>query len=154
MDKPTYLQTWSLITSLWPDWCPNDATARLCAERWGEIHQDKLQEAAKLHKMEASGQYKEPKVHRIMEIYAQRTSQAWNVSEPVKQEWKGVGPTPSEYAEWDRWAEDVLSNVTDDELEQANQIYAASSTRVLACAVDYIRKRKAGIRIPMGRDIR
>jgi hypothetical protein len=147
MDKPTYLQTWSLITSLWNEWCPNDATARLCAERWSELHQDKLQDAAKLHKMEASGQYKEPKIHRIMEIYSSRTTQAWATSEPAKQEWSCDGPTPHELAEWDRWADDILADVSEEELKAAQEIAPVSGKRVLACAVDYIRKRRAGISV-------
>lgn len=143
MDKPSYLSTWSLITSLWSDWNPNDATARLCAERWGELHQDHLQEAAKLHKMEASGQYREPKIHRIMEIYASRTTTAWVGSEPAQREWKTDEITPSEEAEWDRWAEDVMSNVTDDELAEAATLVPANSrNRVMACAVDFVRNRR------------
>lgn len=147
--QPTYLQTWALITSLWPDWCPNDATARLCAERWSQIRQDHLQAAAKLHKMEAAGQYKEPKVHRIMDIYAQRTTQDWGpdgTSQP-KSDWKTPEITPAEIAEWDRWAEDVLADVTEEEIAEARKICSVEKPRLLACAVDVIRKRRAGIQI-------
>lgn len=109
----------------------------------GELHQDHLQEAAKLHKMEASGQYREPKIHRIMEIYASRTTTAWVGSEPAQREWKTDEITPSEEAEWDRWAEDVMSNVTDDELAEAATLVPANSrNRVMACAVDFVRNRR------------
>lgn len=147
MDAPTYLSTWSLINSLWPEWHPNDATASLCAERWSSIRQDKLQEAVKLHKMEASGQYKEPKIHRIMEIYAARTASSFETSEPAREKWQVPEPTQQELDEWDRWAEDVLSDVTEDELEQAQKLVPASGNRMLACAVDYLRKKAAGIKV-------
>lgn len=149
IQQPSYLQTWSLITSLWSEWCPNDATAKLCAERWSQLHQDHLQAAAKLHKMEASGQYKEPKIHRIMDIYAQRTSKDWGAdgtSRP-KEDWKTPEIPQHELDDWDRWADDVLSDVTEEELKEAQAICQFTKPRILACAVDFVRKRRAGIAI-------
>jgi len=143
MDEPkTYQQSWAMIRNLWPDWEPNTTVVNLCFERWSKIHQDHLQEAIKQHKWEPGGQYKEPKIHRVMEIYAQRTSKEWAVSEAGQDIWKCEGPSPGELADWEKWAEDVMADVTEEELSKAMEICPVKSNRVLAVAVDYIRKCK------------
>lgn len=144
MDEPkTYQQSWAMIRNLWPDWEPNTTVVNLCFERWSKIHQDHLQESIKQHKWEPGGQYKEPKIHRIMDIYAMRTSKEWAVSEPGQNTWKCEGPTKEELEEWDRWADDVLADVTEEEVKEANALYPMKTKRFLAVAVDFIRKRKA-----------
>jgi hypothetical protein len=142
-EQKTYTQSWAMLRNLWPDWEPNQTTINLCFERWSKIHQDHLQEAIKQHKWEAGGQYKEPKIHRIMDIYAMRTSKEWAVSEPGQNTWKCEGPTKEELEEWDRWADDVLADVTEEEVKEANALYPMKTKRFLAVAVDFIRKRKA-----------
>lgn len=141
-EAKTYQQSWAMIRNLWPDWEPNTTTINLCFERWNQLHQDQLQEAIKAHKWEAGGQYKEPKIHRIMEIYGQRTSKEWAVSVPGQREWKCEGPTQEELDEWDRWADDVLADVTEDELSEAHELIPSKNKRTLACAVDFVRKRR------------
>lgn len=147
MEQKTYLSSWALITSLWPDWCPNDVTAMLCADRWGQLDQAKLQDCAGLHKMEASGGFKEPKIHRIMELYAERTIKPYNEQLNTERRELHTGPSTAEIAEWDKWAEDVLANVTEGELVLARELAPCDTPRILAIAVDMIRnKPKHGVR--------
>jgi hypothetical protein len=141
-DKPSYASTWALIRNLWDTWEPNDTISSLCLQRWGQLHQDILQECVRLHKMEASGQYREPKVHRIMDLYAERTTKEYTHTRTMEAI-VDRGPSQAELDDWDKWAEDVLADVTDDEIRRASErltfIGKLNNKRILAVAVDFVR---------------
>lgn len=145
MEATSYAQTWALITSLWSEWCPNDHAASVYLDNLSSLDQHLLQRAVRQHKAEELGQYKEPKLFRLMQLCEEYKPKPVPVD---RTSWKVQGPTPEEIKEWERWAEDVLSNVTEAELAEARTVCAAwQSPRLLAIVVDHVRsKRKAGAR--------
>lgn len=145
MEAFTYALNWALMTSLWSEWCPNDHAASVYLDNLSRLDQNLLQRAIRQHKAEELGQYKEPKLFRLVQLCDQFQPKP----EPKdRTSWKVEGPSADEIKEWERWAEDVLSDVTEDELAEARKVCASwQSPRLLAIVVDHVRsKRKVGAR--------
>jgi hypothetical protein len=143
MEAITYAHNWALITSLWSEWNPNDHAASVYLDNLSGLDQHLLHRAVRQHKAEELGQYKEPKLFRLMQLCDQFKPKPVPVD---RTSWKVQGPTTEEIEEWKRWAEDVLADVTEDELAEARKVCASwQSPRLLAIVVDHVRsKRKVG----------
>ena len=142
MEATSYAQTWALITSLWSEWCPNDHAASVYLDNLSSLDQHLLQRAVRQHKAEELGGYKEPKLFRLVTLTRNLSPKP---PEPAHPRWKVNGPTESEIAEWDRWAEDVLADVTDEELAEVRQFAKLENRRLLAVAVSLVRERAAEV---------
>lgn len=142
MEQVTYAQNWALLTSLWSEWCPNDHAATLFLDNLSRMNQSALADAIKAHKAEELGGYKEPKLFRLVTLTRNLSPKP---PEPAHPRWRVNGPTESEIAEWDRWAEDVLADVTDEELAEVRQFAKLENRRLLAVAVSLVRERAAEV---------
>jgi hypothetical protein len=138
MEQATYAQNWALLTSLWSEWCPNDHAATLFLDNLSRLNQRALADAIRSHKAEELGGYKEPKLFRLVTLAKNLTPKP---PEPEHPRWKVNGPSEDEIAEWDRWAEDVLANVTDEELMEVRAFAKLENRRLLAVAVSLVRER-------------
>jgi hypothetical protein len=141
--------TWNdnkkLMGSLWPRWKPTPEQGALINERWGSLHQDKLRDCIREDAMQSRSRPNIPAINRAYgritgaarvqdnaRTETTRTREALQSCQPIP---------PKEIADWERWADEVLSTATPAELEAVKQRIGVGceTRRVLAVAVDYCR---------------
>jgi hypothetical protein len=118
--------------------------SRLLNERWGSLHQDKLRDCIRQHRLERDIK---PDVAAIHKAYCAIVPQSdviarGEVHHTRREADALCGPTPQEYADWDAWAKGILATATRQEIESAQDRLGISpdTHRVLAVAIDYCRK--------------
>lgn len=145
-DPITWNDNKRLMASLWSKWKPTPEQGSLLNERWSSLHQDKLNECIKQHRLERNHV---PDLTAIHKAYCKMTQQHGTTNEGqvavqrTQREFAScVPPTDRELQEWDEWAEDVLATATPKEIDSAKARLGVSvnTRRVLAVAVDYCRK--------------
>lgn len=145
-DQSNWIDNKKLMLALWPKWKPTPEQANLLNERWGQLQQDKLRECIRNNAMAStrvpniaaihreycrvSGQ---DKTHDVGQAEVSRTRTALQDCQPIPAE---------EYADWERWAEGVLSTATPDELAAVPERLGINpnTRRVLAVAVNWCRE--------------
>lgn len=130
---------------LWPKWKLEPELSRLLNERWGLLHQDKLRDCIRQHRLERDTKPDIASIHKAYcaivpqaaDVVARSEVHATRVNASAVQ-----GPTAHEYAEWDAWAVEVLKTATQAEIDAARERIGVGvqSDRVLAVLVDYCRK--------------
>jgi hypothetical protein len=137
----------TLMGELWPKWTLEPELLRLLCEKWGSLHQDKLRDCIRQHRLERDIK---PDVAAIHKAYCAIVPQSdviarGEVHHTRREADALCGPTPQEYADWDAWAKDVLKTATAAEIDAAKERLGISpdTHRVLAVAIDYCRKNPA-----------
>ena len=132
---------------LWPKWTLEPELSRLLNERWGSLHQDKLRDCIRQHRLERDIK---PDVAAIHKAYCAIVPQSdviarGEVHHTRREADALCGPTSQEYADWDAWAKGILATATRQEIESAQERLGISpdTHRVLAVAIDYCRKNPA-----------
>jgi len=139
-EKPTWNDNKRLLVELWPKWKPSDAEARILNQRWGSLHQDILREIIEGHRLVRQAV---PDLTRIHSEYCDRTTHLRPaIGRPPEARFVSVaGPSQAEEEEFRRWAEEIVSTATDEEVKRARRRFnmALDTTKALACAIDYCR---------------
>lgn len=129
---------------LWPKWTLEPELSRLLNERWGSLHQDKLRDCIRQHRLERDTKPDVAAIHKAYcAIMPQSDVIARGEVHHTRREADALcGPTPQEYADWDAWAKGILATATRQEIESAQERLGVSpdTHRVLAVAIDYCRK--------------
>ena len=129
---------------LWPKWTLEPELSRLLNERWGSLHQDKLRDCIRQHRLERDTKPDVAAIHKAYcAIMPQSDVIARGEVHHTRREADALcGPTPQEYADWDAWAKGILATATRQEIESAQERLGISpdTHRVLAVAIDYCRK--------------
>ena len=143
MQTITWMDNRTLMGELWPKWTLEPELSRLLNERWGSLHQDKLRDCIRQHRLERDTK---PDIAAIHKAYCAIMPQADVVARSDVQHTRKnasavQGPNPQEYAEWDAWAAEVLKTATQAEIDAARERVGVGvhSDRVLAVLVDYCR---------------
>lgn len=143
MQTITWMDNRTLMGELWPKWTLEPELSRLLNERWGSLHQDKLRDCIRQHRLERDTKPDIAAIHKAYcAIMPQADVVARNDVQHTRMNANAVqGPTPQEYAEWDAWAVEVLKTATQAEIDAARERIGVGvqSDRVLAVLVDYCR---------------
>ena len=143
MTTITWMDNRVLMEQLWPKWKLEPVVSSLLNEKWGQLHQDKLQACIRQHRL--ARDFK-PEISAIHKAYCALIPQNLVGEREVEQTRNDLERcTPisaKEFAEWDVWAEAMLKNVTDAELERVREFigHVPESRRILAVAVEHVRK--------------
>jgi hypothetical protein len=133
----------NLMGELWPKWTLEPELSRLLNERWGSLHQDKLRDCIRQHRLERDTKPDIASIHKsYCAIMPQADVVARNDVQHTRMNANAVqGPTLQDYADWDAWAVKVLSTATSAEIDAARERIGVGvqSDRVLAVLVDYCR---------------
>lgn len=148
-DQPTWNENKVMMASLWPRWKPTPEQGALINERWANLHQDKLRSCIRDDAMHSRTRPNIPAIHRA---YCRMTGSdrahdagSAEIERTRRKAQECASVSPEELSEWDSWAEEVLSTATAAERKAVTERLgiAPASPRVLAIAVDYIRRNHA-----------
>ena len=147
MNQPT---TWNdnkvLMTKLWPKWKPTPEQGALLNEKWSQVKQDKLRDCIRNDAMRSMRYPNIPAIHKeYCKITGEENVQiaARTEVERTRKVLKSCQPpTAEEYADWERWAEEVLATATPAELAAVPERLGINpnTKRVLAVAVNWCRE--------------
>jgi hypothetical protein len=144
-EKPTWNDTWQMIRGLWTEWDPTPQTTKWLWERWMPLHQDKLMDAVKQHRMEAASEKSNrPVFNRINDLYIERTVQQQLVVHTRVEKEKIQPLSDNDFKAWDIWAAKVMATATAEEIKAAQEsvgLLSITTQRVLAIAVDLYREK-------------
>ena len=150
MTTPTFLENMALVAELWPKFQMDKALRDIVYEKWQALHQDKLRDCIRQHRLERDSK---PDIAAIHKKYCAITGQDRptnipDASRTRRQAERCVGPTPEELEEWEAWAEELLATASDAEIREVHERLGLTFTarRFLAIAVEYCRKNPPLIR--------
>ena len=140
-----FIETKRLMQRLWPKWKADDELGKILNERWGQLHQDKLRDAIRQHRLVRNVTPDVTAIHKeYCAMTGSTTSGYRGQREAARTRTETVtGPTDAEYAEWDAWAASIMATATPDEIETAKERYAVKMDRLLAVAIDHMRRKLA-----------
>lgn len=131
-----------LMEEMWPKWKLEPVLSSLLNEKWGSLHQDKLQSCIRQHRLVRDFK---PEIATIHKAYCALIPQNLVGEREVEQTrddlQRCTPPSERELQEWDDWAETMLNDVTVQELEQVSDFigHVPESRRILAVAVEHVR---------------
>lgn len=144
MDSTGFMDNMALMEALWPKFTMDKAVRDIVYEKWQHLHQDKLRECIRQHRLERDSK---PDIAAIHKKYCAITGQDRptnipDASRTRRQADRCVGPTPEELEEWEAWAEELLATASDAEIREVHERLGLTFTarRFLAIAVEYCRK--------------
>ena len=146
MNPINFTDNMALIEELWPKYRMEPSLRSIIVEKWGGLHQDKLRECIRQHRLERDTK---PDVAAIHKAYCRITGvdtgsdvSQREIARTRRQAEETKGPTEAEIEAWDYWAEAIISSATNSELKEIRERFNLEPThrRYLACMVDYIRK--------------
>ena len=143
MTTITWMDNRKLMDELWPKWRLEPVLSSILNEKWGSLHQDKLQGCIRQHRLVRDSK---PDISAIHKAYCALIPQNLVGEREVEQTRNDLQRcTPisaEEFAEWDVWAEAMLKNVTNEELKRVNDFigHVPESRRILAVAIEHVRK--------------
>jgi hypothetical protein len=150
MTTPTFLENMALVAELWPKFQMDKALRDIVYEKWQALHQDKLRDCIRQHRLERDSK---PDIAAIHKKYCAITGQDRptnipDASRTRRQADRCVGPTPEELEEWEAWAEELLATASDAEIREVHERLGLTFTarRFLAIAVEYCRKNPPLVR--------
>ena len=150
MTTPTFLENMALVAELWPKFQMDKALRDIVYEKWQALHQDKLRDCIRQHRLERDSK---PDIAAIHKKYCAITGQDRptnipDASRTRRQAERCVGPSPEELEEWEAWAEELLATASDAEIREVHERLGLTFTarRFLAIAVEYCRKNPPLIR--------
>ena len=146
MNIVTYAENQALMAELWPKWRLEPGLASVLHEKWSQLHQDKLRDCIRQHRLEREIK---PDVSAIHKAYCRITGIAYGsdvaereVSRTRRQAEEAQGPTASELEAWDHWAEHVMATATPAEINACIERLGINpgTPRLVATMVDYCRR--------------
>lgn len=144
MTTPTFLENMALVAELWPKFQMDKALRDIVYEKWQALHQDKLRDCIRQHRLERDSKPDIAAIHRrYCAITGQdRPTNIPDASRTRRQADRCMGPTPEELEEWEAWAEELLATASDAEIREVHERLGLTFTarRFLAIAVEYCRK--------------
>lgn len=150
MTTPTFLENMALVAELWPKFQMDKALRDIVYEKWQNLHQDKLRDCIRQHRLERDSK---PDIAAIHKKYCAITGQDRptnipDASRTRRQAERCVGPSPEELEEWEAWAEELLATASDAEIREVHERLGLTFTarRFLAIAVEYCRKNPPLVR--------
>ena len=150
MTTPTFLENMALVAELWPKFQMDKALRDIVYEKWQALHQDKLRDCIRQHRLERDSK---PDIAAIHKKYCAITGQDRptnipDASRTRRQADRCMGPTPEELEEWEAWAEELLATASDAEIREVHERLGLTFTarRFLAIAVEYCRKNPTHVR--------
>ena len=150
MTTPTFLENMALVAELWPKFQMDKALRDIVYEKWQALHQDKLRDCIRQHRLERDSK---PDIAAIHKQYCAITGQDRptnipDASRTRRQADRCMGPTPEELEEWEAWAEELLATASDAEIREVHERLGLTFTarRFLAIAVEYCRKNPTHVR--------
>jgi hypothetical protein len=150
MTTPTFLENMALVAELWPKFQMDKALRDIVYEKWQALHQDKLRDCIRQHRLERDSKPDIAAIHkRYCAITGQdRPTNIPDASRTRRQADRCMGPTPEELEEWEAWAEELLATASDAEIRDVHERLGLTFTarRFLAIAVEYCRKNPPLIR--------
>jgi hypothetical protein len=142
MTTITWMDNRKLMEEMWPKWKLEPVLSSLLNEKWGSLHQDKLQTCIRQHRLVRDFK---PEIAAIHKAYCALIPQNLVGEREVEQTrddlQRCTPPSERELKEWDEWAETMLNDVTVRELEQVSEFigHVPESRRILAVAVEHVR---------------
>ncbi|WP_353269217.1 hypothetical protein, partial [Gemmatimonas sp.] len=111
MTTPTFLENMALVAELWPKFQMDKALRDIVYEKWQALHQDKLRDCIRQHRLERDSKPDIAAIHkRYCAITGQdRPTNIPDASRTRRQADRCMGPTPEELEEWEAWAEELLA---------------------------------------------
>ena len=150
MTTPTFLENMALVAELWPKFQMDKALRDIVYEKWQALHQDKLRDCIRQHRLERDSKPDIAAIHkRYCAITGQdRPTNIPDASRTRRQADRCMGPTPEELEEWEAWAEELLATASDAEIREVHERLGLTFTarRFLAIAVEYCRKNPTHVR--------
>jgi hypothetical protein len=146
MNPINFNDNMALIAELWPKYRMEPSLRSIIVEKWGGLHQDKLRECIRQHRLERDTK---PDVAAIHKAYCRITGvdtgsdvSQREIARTRRQAEETKGPTEAEIEAWDYWADAIISSATNSELKEIRERFSLEPThrRYLACMLDYIRK--------------
>jgi hypothetical protein len=144
-----FIETKRLMQRLWPKWKADEELGRLLNERWGQLHQDKLRDAVRQHRLVRNVT---PDITAIHKEYCKISGEDAGTHERnheirrtqrAREEW--AGPSPAEREADEQWAKEILSTATASEIRQVRESVGLNlkNDLWLAVAIDRMRRKLA-----------
>ena len=144
-----FIETKRLMQRLWPKWKADEELGRLLNERWGQLHQDKLRDAVRQHRLVRNVT---PDVTAIHKEYCKISGEDAGTHERnheirrtqrAREEW--AGPSPAEREADEQWAREILATATASEIRQVRESVGLNlkNDLWLAVAIDRMRRKLA-----------
>jgi hypothetical protein len=154
MQTITWMDNRNLMGELWPKWMLEPELSRLLNERWGSLHQDKLRECIRQHRLERDTKPDIAAIHKAYCLIVPQAAEVVGRSEVLTTRKNAIalqGPTEREVADWQEWADRLVATVTSEEFAECRerlglmslQANTPSQRRLTAVAVEYCRKNPA-----------
>lgn len=146
MNTVTFQDNMALLEELWPRFRMEPSLRSIIVEKWGSLHQDKLRECIRQHRLERDTKPDIAAIHkgycRVTGIDSGSDVAQREIARTRKQAQECAGPTEAELEAWDYWAESVIATATDHELRTITERFnlVPTSRRYLATMIDYARK--------------
>lgn len=144
-----FIETKRLMQRLWPKWKADEELGRLLNERWGQLHQDKLRDAVRQHRLVRNVT---PDITAIHKEYCKISGEDAGTHERnheirrtqrAREEW--AGPSPAEREADQQWAREILSTATASEIREVRESVGLNlkNDLWLAVAIDRMRRKLA-----------
>ena len=144
-----FIETKRLMQRLWPKWKADEELGRLLNERWGQLHQDKLRDAVRQHRLVRNVT---PDITAIHKEYCKISGEDAGTHERnneirrtqrAREEW--AGPSPAEREADEQWAKEILATATASEVRQVRESVGLNlkNDLWLAVAIDRMRRKLA-----------
>lgn len=146
METITWMDNQALMAELWPKWKLEPALASVIHEKWSRLHQDKLRDCIRQHRMERDTK---PDISAIHAAYCAITPDHTGRREVLrtkKEAERVTGPTDAEIEAWEYWAREILATATPAEIAAAKErvgLVSLEKPRILAVAIDWCSKNPA-----------
>jgi hypothetical protein len=144
-----FIETKRLMQRLWPKWKADEELGRLLNERWGQLHQDKLRDAVRQHRLVRNVT---PDITAIHKEYCKISGEDAGTHERnheirrtqrAREEW--AGPSPAEREADEQWAKEILATATASEIREVRESVGLNlkNDLWLAVAIDRMRRKLA-----------
>lgn len=144
-----FIETKRLMQRLWPKWKADEELGRLLNERWGQLHQDKLRDAVRQHRLVRNVT---PDITAIHKEYCKISGEDAGTHERnheirrtqrAREEW--AGPSPAEREADEQWAREILATATASEIREVRESVGLNlkNDLWLAVAIDRMRRKLA-----------
>ena len=144
--ETTYRQTCELMEALWPKWRMEPELKNVLHERWSQLHQDKLQDCIRTHRLEREMTPDISAIHKAYCRITEGTSYRPNEQTEAVRTRRYIeelrGPSDAEMEAWDREAERILATATPEEIARCRDRLGIDpdSPRLIASMVAYCRE--------------
>ena len=146
MTTVTFQDNMVLFEELWPRFRMEPSLRSIIVEKWGSLHQDKLRECIRQHRLERDTKPDLAAIHkaycRVTGIDSGSDVAQREIARTRRQAEEAQGPSEAETQAWDAWADAVLATSSDRERAAVTERFGMLPTnrRYLATMIHYARK--------------